>query len=175
MLANHSQTQYLPSKILSWNKPWSDVQEIIENYRLGNLTAVEKISSGLMHRTHRISATSGVYFLQCLHPKLSSQEILDDYVPVTQHLQRKGFEAPRVITTRDGRFLVCDQSERMWRLTSAVRGETFEKVTSCEQALEGAVCLDAFMSAWLISRMISNPIITPRHRWSLSEVGASIE
>ena len=122
----------------------SDVQEIIENYGLGNLTAVEKISSGLMHQTHRIKATSGVYFLQCLHPKLSSQEILDDYVRVTQHLQRKGFESPRVIATRDGRFLVCDQSDRMWRLTSAVRGETFEKVTSCEQALEGACMLGRF-------------------------------
>ena len=122
----------------------SDVQEIIENYRLGNLNSVEKISSGLMHQTHRIRASSGTYFLQCLHPKLSSREILDDYVRVTQHLYKKGFEAPRIVKTEDERFLVCDQSERMWRLTSAVRGKTFEKVTSCELALEGACMLGRF-------------------------------
>ena len=97
-----------------------------------------------MHSTFKIHAADACYILQRLHHKLSTKEILDDYVQVTAHLNHKGFLAPRIHPTKDGAHVFVDHEHRWWRMTTCLPGETYERVSSVEIANEGAKILGQF-------------------------------
>ena len=97
-----------------------------------------------MHETYGVVSDQGRFILQRLHPKLSTQEILNDYVRVTQHLALHGFLAPNVIATKNEASIHTDAMGRWWRLTSFVEGQTHERVVSVSQAEEGARILGTF-------------------------------
>ena len=122
----------------------SSIISILSAYDLGTVVQTHKIQSGLMHETYRVVTDDNQFILQRLHPKLSTQEILNDYVRVTEHLAAHGFTAPQVLNTVDGLSIVLDENDRWWRLTSFVEGETHERVVSVQQAEEGARILGAF-------------------------------
>ena len=122
----------------------SDIQDVLNQYDLGQVNGCVPIESGLMHQTFKVDSDSGRFILQRLHEKLSTTEILNDYVRVTAHLQDKGFLAPRVIDTRKQIPIHRDHESGWWRLTTFIDGQTHERVTSVEQTIEGARMLGAF-------------------------------
>ena len=121
-----------------------DFQPIFENFGLNEVINCEVIQSGLMHSTFKVQTSASTYILQRLHHKLSTQAILNDYVRVTTHLQKKGFSAPTVCKTHDGRYIYVDSEAQWWRLTTYVSGDTHERVSSVEQATQGAQILGGF-------------------------------
>ena len=121
-----------------------ELNSIIENFELEDVEEFEVIQSGLMHSTYKVHTADATYILQRLHHKLSTQEILDDYVKVTGHLNQKGFLAPRIYPTKYGAYVFVDHEDRWWRLTSCLPGETYERVSSVELANEGAKILGQF-------------------------------
>ena len=126
-----------------------ELQRILKNFDLGQVTGCEVIQSGLMHSTFKVQTNESNFILQRLHHKLSTQAILNDYVRVTAHLHEKGFSAPRVCKARDGQHIFVDEDSRWWRLTTYVPGETHERVSSVEQAAQGAQILGAFHTGML--------------------------
>ena len=113
-------------------------------YDIGRIEEIYQIKSGLMHETYGVHSTGGKFVLQRLHPKLSTQEILNDYVRVTQHLSENGFLAPQVIATRTNQPIHLDLENRWWRMTSFVEGRTHEQVVDVNQSEEGAFILGRF-------------------------------
>jgi Ser/Thr protein kinase RdoA (MazF antagonist) len=108
---------------------------------------IDEIRSGLMHSTYGIEAAEGRFVLQRLHRKLSTPEIIGDYEAVTAHLHQKTIEAPRLVRTRDDRPVAIDDSGRWWRLSTWVEGETRNRVTSTQEAEQGARALGRFHRA----------------------------
>lgn len=121
-----------------------EFQSIFENFGLKEVIDCEVIQSGLMHSTFKVQTSESTYILQRLHHKLSTQAILNDYVRVTGHLHEKGFSAPRVCKTSDGQYIYVDPKAQWWRLTTYVPGDTYERVSSVEQATQGAQILGGF-------------------------------
>ncbi len=127
-----------------------EFQYVLRNFDLGEVIGCEVIESGLMHSTYKVQTSNNTDFiLQRLHHKLSTQAILNDYVRVTAHLHEKGFSAPRVCQTIDGQDIFIDQEHRWWRLTTFVPGQTHERVSSVQQARQGAQILGAFHTGML--------------------------
>lgn len=126
-----------------------ELQHVLVNFDLGEVIGCDVIQSGLMHSTYKVRTRDSVFILQRLHHKLSTQAILNDYVRVTAHLHEKGFSAPRVCRTIDGQDIFIDQENRWWRLTTYIPGQTHERVSSVEQAKQGAQILGAFHNGML--------------------------
>ena len=82
--------------------------------------------------------------LQRLHHKLATQEILNDFRAVTEHLSARGIPAPRLVDPLDAPGGVAVADGRWWRLQTYVEGETHDAVTSAGQAEEGARMLARF-------------------------------
>ncbi len=101
------------------------------------------VSGGLIHRTYQLRSEIGVFSLQALHPKLSSDEILCDFDAVTKHLQNEGFPAPRLIKTLHG-DPAADVDGTRWRLTTWLHGETKTEVANEETAYHAAKLLGRF-------------------------------
>lgn len=118
--------------------------EVLGEYDIGAVSAAEPARSGLMHGTWIVDTQGGGrYVLQRLHHKLSTREIVADYRAVTEHLAARGVPAPRLVPTRGG-APVAERGDRWWRLSTFVPGETRDRVSSVEEAEEGARALGRF-------------------------------
>ncbi len=117
---------------------------ILAAFPIGEKAQITPIDSGLMHATYEIRTSTGHYALQRLHPKLSTQEIMSDYVAVTDFLASRGVEAPRLIRTKTKEPMFLDDTRNWWRLSSWVEGETLSRVSTPMQAEEGARILARF-------------------------------
>jgi len=117
---------------------------IANHFPIGDIQLIDEIRSGLMHSTFRVVAESGTYTLQRLHKKLATAEIIGDYEAVTHYLYENEVEAPRLVRTRQNRPVYIDPEHRWWRLATWVEGEAHDKVTSIDQAEEGARALGRF-------------------------------
>ncbi|MFH1611554.1 MAG: phosphotransferase [Patescibacteria group bacterium] len=121
-------------------------QLIKDNYSIGEISEIDRISSGLIHETHRINTNKGSFILQKLHPKLSSIEILEDFEAVTEHLAKAGRNTPRLIRTKKGDLATQDDNQ-CWRMQTALDGETFDNVPDDQIASEAGKALAQFHSA----------------------------
>ena len=120
------------------------LRTILSAFGMDGGVTVQRIDSGLMHATYEVGTPHGHYALQRLHPKLSTPEIMGDYVAVTDHLASRGIESPRLVRTRQGEPMHLDNHHRWWRLSSWIDGETFSKVSGPVQAEQGARILARF-------------------------------
>lgn len=117
---------------------------VAAHFPIGAVRAVSPVQSGLMHCTSMVEAERGRFILQRLHAKLDTPEILADYLAVTEHLAARGEVAPQVVAVDAHTPLWTDPMGGRWRLTTVVPGRTFDKVTTLEQAEQGARALGRF-------------------------------
>jgi Ser/Thr protein kinase RdoA (MazF antagonist) len=120
---------------------------ILDRYDIGQVDETIEINSGLMHSTYLVSASSGRFTLQRLHKKLATAEIIGDYEAVTTYLAMKNMLSPRLMRTSDDHPIVTDDEGRWWRLATWIDGETRDKVTSVNEAEQGARALGRFHRA----------------------------
>jgi Ser/Thr protein kinase RdoA (MazF antagonist) len=120
------------------------VHAILARYPIGAVHTTSTVSSGLMHQTHFVDADSGAFVLQRLHAKLATQAILNDYRAVTAHLAAKGAAAPKLVQTHAGEGVAADGAGHLWRLTTRVTGHTRARVTTRDEAEQGARALGRF-------------------------------
>jgi Ser/Thr protein kinase RdoA (MazF antagonist) len=119
------------------------VEQVLLQYDIGAVRGAAPVRSGLMHGTWIVESEAGRYVLQRLHHKLATPEIVADYRAVTEHLATHGVPAPRLVLTRGG-DPVAQSEDRWWRLSTYVPGETRDRVSSAEEAEEGARALGRF-------------------------------
>ena len=125
----------------------SPIHEVLSQFPIGTVGSTETIKSGLMHSTYAVDTSDSRYILQRLHPKLATEEIMDDYAAITAYLSDKGLISPRLVRTRSGQSIHQDSNESWWRLTTRIPGETPVRVDTVEQAEEGARALGRFHRA----------------------------
>jgi Ser/Thr protein kinase RdoA (MazF antagonist) len=149
-----------------------EVEQALARFSIAEPRNVERIAEGLIHRTYRVDTAGGSFCLQRLHPKLSSDEILEDYEAVTTHLHHEGFPAPRLVQTRRQK-LAADVDGHRWRLTTWLEGTSTGQVTSTHQAHQAGGLLARFHRAAqkIAHRFLSTHPLhdTPLHARLLSE------
>jgi Ser/Thr protein kinase RdoA (MazF antagonist) len=124
-----------------------DVKLIIEeNYKIGSVLTIEKIGSGLIHDTYRITASNGKFIFQKLHKSLSSHGISNDFYNITEHLATRECLAPAVIKTLSGKIL-CEDEGSVWRMQSDLGGNTHDRITTNSIAYEAGGMLAKFHNA----------------------------
>lgn len=116
---------------------------------LGIVRKIEPIIVGLIHNTYRVDSTKGSFCLQRLHPKLASDQILDDYAVVTRHLCQHDFPAPQLLLSANGSPAVTDSEGRRWRLTTWLRGLNTSEIYSSEMLHSAAALLGKFHTVML--------------------------
>ena len=124
----------------------TDLARVLSYWPVGELKASSQVLGGLIHETFRVETDQGAYCLQALHPALSSPEILADWKAVLEHLERRGFPAPRLVPAGDGRATVT-VAGTVWRLTTWLDGQSVERTSGPETARQAARLFARFYEA----------------------------
>ncbi|OGH59142.1 MAG: hypothetical protein A3G34_02335 [Candidatus Lindowbacteria bacterium RIFCSPLOWO2_12_FULL_62_27] len=122
------------------------VEQALTHYPIGDRVGVEHIPMGLIHGTYRVESATGMYIVQRLHPDLSSDSNLRDYQAVTAHLADQSFPAPRLILTGEGNPSADVRGDR-YRLTTFLKGESYDCVKNTRMVKEAALMLGSFHTA----------------------------
>ncbi|HAL49960.1 MAG: homoserine kinase [Candidatus Uhrbacteria bacterium GW2011_GWD1_41_16] len=124
-----------------------EIEQIIEqNYKIGEVLSINLISSGLIHQTYKIKTEIGDFIFQKLHKSLSSSAIAQDFFNVTEHLASVGCTAPRSIRTKADE-VTLKMGDEVWRMQTAIIGETFDRISNSEIAWEAGKMLAQFHNA----------------------------
>lgn len=118
-------------------------EAILELYDLPAIQSTEPVSIGLIHRTYRIKTLEGDFILQKLHEVLASDGVGEDFAAVLHHLESADFPAPRLVRTKTGDVLAKAGGE-VWRIQTALEGESRESMTSAEEARAAGAFLGRF-------------------------------
>ena len=127
-------------------EPWPDeVRQAFAQQLVGPLE-VERLSSGLLHRTYAVRARDRDFVLQRVSDVFAA-EIHQNIEVVTRHLARCGLAVPELLPTRSGaRFLDLGEAGR-WRLMTRLPGVSFDVVQSSAQARSAGALVGRFHAA----------------------------
>jgi Ser/Thr protein kinase RdoA (MazF antagonist) len=108
---------------------------------------IERIPTGLIHRTYRVSSAGGERFiLQAVNP-IFGRAVQHDIDAVTRHLSAKGILAPRLLgATAEAGALDVEAEGAVWRMMSFLDGATRNRLASPEEAYQAARLLARFHS-----------------------------
>jgi Ser/Thr protein kinase RdoA (MazF antagonist) len=117
---------------------------VLSQYTLPPLVEITPLTEGLIHQSYLVQTQQEWYVIQGLHPKLSSDGVLQDYDYVTAHLATHQYPGPLLIKTRTGQRAAESKEGQKWRLSTYVPGQTISQVNSVEQAYIGGKALGRF-------------------------------
>lgn len=120
------------------------LDDVLPQYTLPKVTEITPLTEGLIHQSYLIKTEEDSYVIQGLHPKLSSEGILQDYDYVTAHLKSQAYPGPILIKTQAGQRAAQDPQGQKWRLSSYVPGHTYSAIPSVEHAYIGGKALGTF-------------------------------
>ncbi len=110
----------------------NETADVLAHWGLAD-ARVRAIGNGLINRTFEVvDADEQRTILQQVNA-VFDVDIHHNIVAVTEHLARKGLSTPRLVPTRDGAPW-AEHEGRVWRLQSAIEGESFDVLTDAEQA-----------------------------------------
>ena len=117
---------------------------VLSSYTLPPITEILPLTEGLIHQSYLVKTEQEWYVIQGLHPKLSSDGILQDYDSVTAHLKAQHYPGPLLVKTKLGHRTAKSQDGQKWRLSTYVPGETRSQVNTIEEAYIGGKALGRF-------------------------------
>lgn len=118
-------------------------QAVLDQYSIGVLKKTERLSSGWIHQTFRLTTDQDMFILQCLHNVLASDAAANDFARVTTHLEHVGFFAPKLVRTRSSE-IYAKQAQKVWRMQTALPGYSIQRVDSAARAAEAGRILGEF-------------------------------
>ena len=119
--------------------------ELLARFDLSEAT-VSAISTGLINKTYRLDLPDGrVFALQAVSP-IFAPAVHEDIEAVTEHLEKKGLETPRLVRTVAGELYATHGGE-IWRVLTWIDGVTLDRVRAPEDALRAASLLGGFHRA----------------------------
>lgn len=144
---------------------------------VGTLQEVQPISIGLIHKTYRLTTSTGIFSFQQLHPKLATDGILADYEAVLAHLNQADFPAPTLCKTNDNHVAYTANDESRWRLTTWIDGHSHNQIKSNDMVRSAATRLGQFhqvMNTISYTFQSTHPLHdTPHHMRCLQEAVAT--
>ncbi|MDA1024591.1 MAG: phosphotransferase [bacterium] len=122
------------------------LESVLQNYDIGVVRQIKKMTSGLIHQSFRVNTESGMYTLQAIHDVLGSNGVFADVAAVMDHLAKKNVEAPQLVRTREG-GLYAEHDGHRYRLQTYVEGDVINVVESEDQARAAGAMLGRFHAA----------------------------
>ncbi len=119
---------------------------ILEHFAIGSIHKIEPIASGIINNTYRVLTEDGQYILQRLGAIFTAGTALDS-MHVAQHLAAQNLPTPVYRTTANGEPYTVDEEGRVWRVMTAVDGETFDVMPDISYAREAGRILATFHQA----------------------------
>ncbi len=153
----------------------ASAERALDAWDLGG-AALVPIEVGLINVTFEVRAADTRYILQRLNP-IFSPRVHEDIEAVTEHLEARGVETPRLVRTRDdARYIEIDGD--VWRLMTFIEGETHSRLTSPALSREAGALLGRFHRACadLEHTFVSGRLgvhDTPKHMRVLEEAVAA--
>ena len=120
-------------------------QEVLKAYGIEG-TQREIIAGGNINRTFKIQGPKGTFALQRLNP-IFSPLIHYDIQALTEHLEQRGFCAPRLISTQEEELWVEDDEGLTWRLMTWVSGRSFARAEDPKLCHAAGALFGAFHEA----------------------------
>lgn len=119
------------------------IKKIIAQYPVGEIKAIEPITTGWVNKNFRIYTNEGEFILQRLAPVFDERTV-EDMAKVTTHLQSQQVPTPELIKTHTGSWYYKQEGE-LWKLMRAISGHTHEELGSNELAYEAGRALGSFI------------------------------
>ena len=120
-----------------------ELQTILGQFELGTVREIRPIASGLINASYFVEASSGDYILQRLGD-VFNEETVQDMAKVTVHLTAKQVTTPSLISTTSGSIYTKDDVGHVWRIMTAMAGETFDTLETVQLAQEAGRVLAEF-------------------------------
>jgi homoserine kinase type II len=79
-----------------------ELSEVLSHYGVGECHVVQETEQGYVNETWRVETVTGRYLLKRRHPSLGRPELVFAQHALMEHLNHRGFPAPRVVHTVDG-------------------------------------------------------------------------
>lgn len=119
---------------------------ILEQFGISEVQSMEPITSGIINNTYRVITTTESFILQRLGAIFTNATALDS-MHVAQHLTVQNLPTPEYRTTEAGVPYVVDEAGRVWRVMTAIDGETFDVMPDISYAREAGRILATFHQA----------------------------
>jgi len=107
-------------------------QELAASWSVLKNASLKNISGGLINRTILVRSGRDSFVLQQLNP-IFHEDVHWDIDAITVHLESKGILTPRLIPT-DSDQLWAKSGNSVWRMQSAIQGQTFHRITAPDMA-----------------------------------------
>lgn len=119
---------------------------ILEQFSITGVTAIAPIASGIINNTYRVTTPDGQFILQRLGAIFTAATAVDS-MRVAEHLVSQQLPTPIYQMTPAGVPYVIDEESRVWRVMSAIEGETFDTMPDASYAREAGRVLATFHQA----------------------------
>lgn len=120
------------------------INNILKEYSIEG-SKIEKIHTGLINETYKITCSDNKYILQKLN-SIYSFANLQDMDSITKHVNQSIKILPSLIKTKDGKLGV-NEGPYIWRLIEYIDGDVYESTNSETQAFECGKILGLFHKA----------------------------
>lgn len=110
-------------------------EEVLSQFPLPAVTHVERVGSGNINATYKVTTDGGVFALQMLHSVIPDAAALDMRA-VTAHLAAHGLRVPSLVMTADGRPFARATDGTRWRVYPWIDGQIFDALPSADMARE---------------------------------------
>ncbi|MCJ8007382.1 phosphotransferase [Lederbergia wuyishanensis] len=145
-LLKNPMDRYIPSQL--------EVEQLCEQYRVGNLISIDAALGGLFNVNLKISTTTGQYVIR-IHSGLSREDHLNSEKMIMEKLQKHGISPLMPLPTKEG-FYFSKLHHRFVQITPFVQGIPF-KFTK-EQAYHCGESLKKFHQALMNEDAIPTPV-----------------
>jgi hypothetical protein len=107
---------------MNWLEP------LVRAFDLGEPNGVERLRTGLIQQTWRLTSVRGVFICQKLHPDFD-RGVTEDAQAISTYLAARGFCVPRFIFTGTG-DLHLSRDSQLWRVMTCLPGITHASAPS---------------------------------------------
>lgn len=119
--------------------------QVLDRWDFGG-AQVDLDRSGHINRTFRLRTDGGGFILQWLNP-IFAPEVHHDIAAITARLAERGLLTPRLVPTLDGALWAEDGAGGVWRVLTAIEGETLLAADSPDRCAEAGRLLGEFHRA----------------------------
>lgn len=110
-------------------------EAVLSQFALPPVTDVERVGSGNINATYRVTTSEGVFALQMLHDIIPDAAALDMQA-VTTHLAAHGLQVPSLVQAIDGQPFARAADGSRWRVYPWIDGQIFDALPNADMARE---------------------------------------
>ncbi|MDB5204213.1 MAG: homoserine kinase [Candidatus Taylorbacteria bacterium] len=118
------------------------LEEILTLYDIGTVTGVTPLEGGIINKTWKVKASTGIFVLQKVSA-IFAPSVMNDTEAVLNYLRAKGQNVMSIVKTKSNDFLVND-TNGFWRMFTFIEGKVFSEIVTPKVAYEAGKLLGTY-------------------------------